>query len=956
MKKLSILVLLCAMCLGALAQKKVLSHKDYDHWKDLRYSQISKDGSLVSYEINPQRGDGNLFIVNNKTNKTEKISRAIGARISPMSEFVVFKIKAPFDTIRKMKLNKVKKSKMPNDTLGIWIAKDSKLLKFEGLKKFSLPRDASSFLAYTYKKKKEKKKKKAVAKDTVSKKVDKTIVKDTLSKKKEIKKEKKKKKKSVRLKGENLVVFNPITDKKFEYEHVVDFTISRNGSKVLFTQETGDTLKIVKLYSLNTKTEKLTTIAEGEHHRFKELTLSRQGDKLAFLQATDTLKTHIYSLMLKESDKKDLQILVDTLTKSIYKDWTASQNGKVYFSKNGKRLFFGLAPKPKQKKKDTLTSDEKYHLDVWNWKDENIQPRQKVRAQKEITRTYETVYNIKKNSFVQIETPAIKDSRTFGQGDRNLAMIYNGEPYGRLADSDASYYDVAIMNIETGKKTTVLKKFKSSVNISPAQKYCVYYQPKDSTWYSYIIKTQKTVALTKSIPFAIYNETMDMPMDPSPYGIEGWTKGDKALLIADKYDIWKIDPSGKRKPINMTKGYGRKNNISFRRVQLDYKNDFITEKTLLLSAFNHKNKKSGYFSLSFKGEKLKELIYVDAAFNNYSFMKAEKANTIIWKKGTFKDYPELYMSDLSFKNAKKLSVTNPQQKDYNWGTVELVEWTNGDGVESQGLLYKPENFDPKKKYPMLVYFYECSTDGLHSHHVPQPNWSIINRSYCVSNGYMIFVPDITYKNKVGYPGEAAYSSIVTGTLAMCDRYPFIDKKNLALQGQSWGGYQIAHLVTRTNLYKCAMAGAPVSNMTSAYGGIRWRSGMSRQFQYEHTQSRLGGTLWNSTIQYIENSPVFFAPKIKTPLLIMHNDHDGAVPWYQGIEFFMAMRRLNKPCWMLSYNNEGHNLMRRANRKDLSMRTMQFFDFYLKGAKEPVWMNSGIPAHKKNTMNGYDLVP
>jgi dipeptidyl aminopeptidase/acylaminoacyl peptidase len=943
MKKLSIIVILCVLCFSSFAQKKALSHKDYDHWKSMRYSQISKDASIVTYEINPQRGDGNLFILNNKTEKTEKIYRASRAKISPMSDFVAFRIKAPFDTIRKKTLDKVKKSKMPKDTLAIWLTKESKLLKFKNLKKFTIPADASSWIAYSYTS--EKKKEKKAAKDSTELSTDKKIVKDSIIEKK---------KKPLKLKKQNLVIFNPINNKKFEYKHVTDYTISRNGEKVLFVQQTGDTLKINNLFSLNTKTEKLVKLAEGKDYDFKKLTISRDGQKLAYLQSTDSLKTHIYSLLVKRSPKAKLNVLLDTLNKTV-NGMIASENGDVNFSKNGKRLFFGIANKPVQKKKDTLTAKEKYHLDVWNYRDVHIKPYENKRAKKEKKRTYETVYNFKKKNIVQIETPEIKESSVYNNGDNTLALTYDGTPYGRLIDSEDSFYDVRIKNIETSKEELVLRKFKSSTRISPSEKYLTYWQVADSCWYAYNIKSKKTVALTKSIKLHFYNEIMDMPMDPSSYGIAGWTKGDKSILLYDKYDVWSVDPSGKAKAKNITKGYGRKNNISFRRVNLDREINYISEKELILSAFNNKNKKSGYFSVSINGGTPKELIYEDMSFSTRAFKKAKNANKLLFTKGSFKEYPELYISDLSFKNAKKISDTNPQQKDYNWGSVELVNWTNGDGIEMQGLLYKPENFDANKKYPMLVYFYERSTNGLHSHHVPQPNWSIINRSYCVSNGYLIFVPDITYKNKVGFPGEAAYSSIVTGTLAMCDRYKFVDKENLALQGQSWGGYQIAYLVTRTNLYKCAMAGAPVSNMTSAYGGIRWGSGMSRQFQYEHTQTRLGGTLWDSTIQYIENSPIFFAPKIKTPLLIMHNDKDGAVPWYQGIELFMSMRRLNKPCWMLTYNGEDHNLTRRANRKDLSIRTMQFFDFYLKGAKEPVWMNSGVPAHKKDTMTGYELV-
>src|SRR5690606_41680366 len=103
--------------------------------------------------------------------------------------------------------------------------------------------------------------------------------------------------------------------------------------------------------------------------------------------------------------------------------------------------------------------------------------------------------------------------------------------------------------------------------------------------------------------------------------------------------------------------------------------------------------------------------------------------------------------------------------------------------------------------------------------------------------------------------------------------------------------QIAHMITRTNLFAAAIAGAPVANMVSAYGGIRWSTGMSRMFQYEQTQSRIGGSLWRRPLQFIENSPIFWADKVQTPLLMMHNDQDGAVPWYQGIEYYMALRRL-----------------------------------------------------------------
>ena len=374
---------------------------------------------------------------------------------------------------------------------------------------------------------------------------------------------------------------------------------------------------------------------------------------------------------------------------------------------------------------------------------------------------------------------------------------------------------------------------------------------------------------------------------------------------------------------------------------------------LYLSAFNYENKESGYFTLKQGKPSDPVRIVLENAAYSETITKANKADVILWRKETFAVSPELFVSDLAFKNIRKISETNPQQKKYNWLTAELVEWKSFDNTLLQGILYKPENFNPLQKYPMIVYFYERSSDGLYRYAPPAPSPSRINITFAVSNGYLVFVPDIVYKT--GYPGQSCYDAVVSGTYALLDRYDFIDRNKLGLDGQSWGGYQIAWLVTKTDLFACAYAGAPVSNMISAYGGIRWESGMSRMFQYEHTQSRIGGTLWERPLQYIENSPIFHVPEINTPLLLMHNDADGAVPWYQSIEFITALRRLNKPAWLLSYNDEAHNLVRLPNKKDISVRKMQFFDHYLKGAPMPYWMKYGISQTEKGKVDGYRLI-
>ena len=253
---------------------------------------------------------------------------------------------------------------------------------------------------------------------------------------------------------------------------------------------------------------------------------------------------------------------------------------------------------------------------------------------------------------------------------------------------------------------------------------------------------------------------------------------------------------------------------------------------------------------------------------------------------------------------------------------------------------------------MMVYFYERNSDNLHRYVTPSAGSSSINYAFYVSRGYVLFVPDIPYTT--GEPGISCANAVLPGVQSIVDM-GFVDPDRIGVQGHSWGGYQIAYLVTMTNVFACAESGAPVSNMTSAYGGIRWASGMSRMFQYEKTQSRIGGTLWEARDLYLKNSPVFYADKIETPLLILHNDEDGAVPWYQGIELFVAMRRLGKPAWMLNYNGEAHGLRREENRLDFARRMQQFFDHYLMGGPATRWIAEGVPAVDKGREFGFDPI-
>jgi dipeptidyl aminopeptidase/acylaminoacyl peptidase len=479
----------------------------------------------------------------------------------------------------------------------------------------------------------------------------------------------------------------------------------------------------------------------------------------------------------------------------------------------------------------------------------------------------------------------------------------------------------------------------------------VYFNRENGNWYAYDIDKKSTTQLNKGLAVKFTDEEFDMPDYPNSYGLEGFTDKDFSVIIKDRYDLWEFYLDGKTAPKNITNGFGRKNKISFDTYQLDKDiRSFNRNVEMYLFAFNEDNKQSGIFKTKIATAKNPEQLQMGDFYGYKNLMKAKNAEVYSYTKETYQEAPNVYISD-NFKTESKISNINAQQSQYNWGTTELISWTTPKGYQSKGILYKPEDFDPNKKYPMIVYFYEKLSDGLNRYIAPAPTPSRLNIPYFVSNGYLVFAPDISYED--GHPGQSAVEFINSG-VEYLKKNSWVNGKKIGIQGQSWGGYQVSYLITQNDMYAAAWAGAPVVNMTSAYGGIRWSSGMNRQFQYEKSQSRIGKTLWEAPELYLENSPLFHLDKVTTPVVIMSNDKDGAVPWYQGIEMFTALRRLDKKVWLLNYNNDDHNLTKRQNKKDIQIREQQFFDYYLKDAKAPVWMTRGIPSTLKGKDWGFEL--
>ena len=688
---------------------------------------------------------------------------------------------------------------------------------------------------------------------------------------------------------------------------------------------------------------------------------SKDGTQIAFMSDRDDYDSEKskWAIYHWARGKKTAKKIVDWESKGIPEGWELASNSAPLFSENGKRILFNTRPIPEEEKKDDGEEEKVAKLDIWHWQDPFLQPQQLLQVNRDRNRTYRALFDVSSKKVMQVGTEQIPSVGVDPRSESNMVVGTVSDQYNKMRSWDTQgFSDWYLINLKTGKSQLMRKMARGNPSMSPGGKYITWWDGEKQTYFavSSDVKLEEgqeleAIDLGAGISHPLYNELHDTPSLPGPYGAAGWTADDKSILIYDRWDIWQVDPTGKTEPVCITGGKGREEQMRFRNVRLDIEQRFVDlSQPQILSCFSHKTKGSGYCRLQPNEDsfEIETLIQLDEQVAG--LRKARDADTVMFTRSTFERFPDIWTSDLNFETVRRISKANPQQSEYIWGSAELVNWKANDGQELEGLLYKPENFDPNKKYPLMVYFYERNSDNLHRYYTPEAGRSIINFSFYVSRGYVIFVPDIPYKT--GEPGPSAQNAILPGVEHIVSK-GFIDKDRIGMQGHSWGGYQTAYLVTVTDMFCCAESGAPVSNMTSAYGGIRWGSGMSRMFQYEKTQSRIGGTLWDAREKYIANSPVFFVDKVNTPLLILHNDEDTAVPWYQGIELFVALRRLEKPAWMLNYNGDPHWVMSDENRMDFAKRMQQFFDHYMKGDPMPVWMASGIPAVDKGKEFGFE---
>ncbi len=951
--------------------KRALTHQDYDSWRSIQGQTLSRDGKFIAYAVIPQDGDGEIVVRNLATTTEFRSGRgwrpptppptgdgaeptaglpggfgqnpATRPRITADNRFAIFTIEPNKADVLKARKERKAPDAMPKNTLGIMDLSNGQVTRVERVKNFQIPEEAGGYIAYLLETKQEEKKpeEKLVAPNQEKQGNDINDPDEDWQQRgggrggaaggrpagarKEF--------------GTDLVLRNLSNGSERTFADALDYSFSRDAKTLLFTvssrkEETNG------LYAATPGTDAAPAELLSGKGKYSKLTWDEDQTQLVFASDKDDAaakqpKIKLYHWKRGETKASEL---VSTATANFRAGMVISERGALNFSQDGSRLFFGVAPPPVPERDPNAEPDgeDKVSVDLWHWKDDFIQPMQKVRAEQDRNRSYRAVLNLKDRKLTQLADETLQNVNPSANGE--WAVGTDDRAYRRLVGVDTNYSDVYIVNTNDGSRKPLLTKNQSGLSWSPKGSYAVFYDGKD--WNSVKMPEGKITNLTKDLPVKFWREETDTPSTPGPYGSGGWVKDDKFVLLYDKYDVWQIAPDGSSAK-NMTDGVGRKEKIEFRLVRQEAERGaepgLDPAKPLLLAAENEWSKDSGFYRDKIDGSTSPEKLLMAArAFGQP--VKAKDADVWMLTASRFEEFPDLHVTDSTFKSLKKVSEVGKQKDQFVWGKAELVHYKNTDGVPLSGILIKPDNFDPKKKYPMIVYIYEKLSDGLHQFTNPSPGHSV-NRSYYVSNGYLYFMPDIVYT--IGYPGQSALKCVLPAIQAVADQ-GFVNEDAIGIQGHSWGGYQIAYMVTQTNRFKAAAPGALVANMTSAYSGIRWGTGLPRQFMYEHTQSRIGGNLWEQPMRFLENSPVFQAHRVQTPILMLHNDADDAVPWYQGIEYYLALRRLNKEVYFFNYNGEPHGLRRRPNQKDYTSRLQEFFDHHLKGAPAPEWMQKGIP--------------
>jgi dienelactone hydrolase len=633
-----------------------------------------------------------------------------------------------------------------------------------------------------------------------------------------------------------------------------------------------------------------------------------------------------------------------------------NDDGNVFFSISRVNKYYRDQPD------SVITQD----VNVWSYQDLHLQAKQlSVLSQQS---SFATMINVQSRKIVQIESEELSLELT-GNTNKNFVLttrINENEFYWNKQKKS-----MFLFSATTGNKILLAESQHPGfrfIAISQDNKFVIWFDGADGNYYSYNITNGKISNISRLVNVSLRfskqrHQDAGIIHNANPYEGQYWTNNNSSLIVYSKNDIWQLDPLALKAPINLTNGYGDAHSIRFRFVEDGVDPVGFYGKELLVWAFDNRSKQNGFWKINI--EKSLDPVKLVMSDNAYFFnpvstivslnsaedptmfkpIKASKRNVFIVRRMSSAKAPNLYYT-VNFRGFKQLTNINPN-KGYAWISTKLIKWRLPDGRQAEGILHRPDNFDSTKKYPIIFNYYEQRSECLNVFRTPELSGHNINIPWYVSRGYLVFEPDFYYKR--GKTAESVIGSVESALVELRE-LPYVDQNKMGIQGQSHGGYETNILATGTSYFAAACEMAGFTNIISEYGSIR-PSGLNNQSAADVGQRNLGVFPWDHPEVFIENSPVFHISKMSTPLLMVHNKEDDAVPFSHAIELYLGMRRLGKKVWLLQYDREGHQLLESNNKLDFTIRMQQFFDHYLKGAPMPVWMSKGIPASLKGVVSG-----
>ncbi len=765
--------------------------------------------------------------------------------------------------------------------------------------------------------------------------------------------------------GSDLILRELATSKELNIGNVAQFAFDKQGRWLAWTvdasEKSGNGVQL-----RNMKTGVVLSL-DNDEAVYKRLTWTEEGDGLAVLKGKkdEQYEDDLYSVIgfTRFSSSLPHKVVYDPKEDDDFpEDMTVSHNRNPQWMKDLTGILFGIHEVEKKEEKDKgeiekekgkrekeKETDKKSEeskkgneededveipdMVIWHHLDKRLQSMQQVQEKRDKDFSYLSIYRVKEKKFIRLADDEVR--RVVPADKGHWAVGYDDTKYRLMGNLEGRrYQDVYAINMKTGEKNLIMEKSRWSYDLSPDGSHFLYYD--DGHYFTYEMASHKKINITEKVATSFVDEEDDHNVVKPPVRPMGWVKDGVSILLYDNWDVWNVPVHG-GKGSNLTVD-GKKEGIRYRRrFRLDPKEKGVDlSGGIYFSAYGEWTKKGGIVRIDKGKPGVKRLLWDDASFS--SLLKAKNSDVYLYTRQTYEDYPNYYVTDPSLRNGRKITEANSQQKDFLWSSgVRLIDYESDKGDKLQAALFLPTNYENGKRYPTIVYIYEKVSQRLHSYSTPSARG--FNSSVYNSWDYAALMPDITYK--VNDPGMSAVWCVLPAIEAAVED-GVVDGDKVGIHGHSWGGYQTSFLITQTNLFKAAVAGAPLTNMISMYSSIYWNTGSANQPIFESSQGRFEGGYWENIEAYTRNSPVYYAENVTTPLILLHNDKDGAVDWNQGIEYFNTLRRLDKSVVMLQYKGENHGLRKPINQKDYTMRMREFFDHHLLGKPAPQWLEAGIP--------------